>query len=126
MPPFIDAFHIARCFQDEGALWLFQEDCDPSQGMRKDGLAKATKDANWITNLKHPAQSPDPKHYGRHLEYIKGTFAPADIQFRMLKGIEEEWDRITLDEIRAHIRCMPGRCERVAKSGGKPIKDAMW
>jgi transposase len=27
--------------------------------MRKDGLARKLKDANWITNLTHPAQSPD-------------------------------------------------------------------
>jgi transposase len=32
---------------------------DPSYGMRKEGLAKKLKDANWITNLIHPARSPD-------------------------------------------------------------------
>lgn len=44
LPTFIDAIHIACCFQDEGAPWLLQEDGDPSHGMRKDGLAKAMKD----------------------------------------------------------------------------------
>ena len=57
LPIYIEAIHKAR-LRDAGP-WLFQEDGDPSHGIRKDGLARKLKDANWITNLTHPAQSPD-------------------------------------------------------------------
>jgi hypothetical protein len=57
LPVYIEAIQKAR-LQDPGP-WLLQEDGDPSHGMRKQGLAHKLKQENWITNLKHPAQSPD-------------------------------------------------------------------
>ena len=42
------------------------------------------------------------------------------------EAIQEEWDKITLEEIRARIRDMPRRCDLLVKTGGKAIKSAMW
>jgi hypothetical protein len=53
LPVYIDTIQKAR-MRDPGP-WLFQEDGDPSHGIRKEGLARRLKDKNWITNLKHPA-----------------------------------------------------------------------
>ena len=36
-----------------------QENSDPSHGIWKEGLATQLKEANWVINIKHPAQSPD-------------------------------------------------------------------
>jgi hypothetical protein len=40
--------------------------------------------------------------------------------------LQEEWDRVTMEEIRARIREMPGRCKSLAKTGGLPIKSDLW
>ncbi len=40
--------------------------------------------------------------------------------------ILEEWDRITMEEIRARISEMPWRCEQLVEFGGKPIKSELW
>lgn len=69
---YIDAINKARP-RDAGP-WLFQEDGDPSHGIMKEGLAKRLKDVNWITNLKHPAQSPDLNPV-EALEHYEGTAA---------------------------------------------------
>jgi len=59
LPLYIKAINNARCYYDEQAHWLLMEDRDPSHGMKKRSVARELKDANWITNLKHPAQSLD-------------------------------------------------------------------
>ena len=44
-----------------------------------------------------------------------------------LKAIlQEEWAKITMDEVRARISEMPERCKSLYKTGGKPIKSALW
>ena len=53
LPVYIDAIQRARS-RDPGP-WLFQEDRDPSHGIRKKGLAQQFKEDNGIKNLKHPA-----------------------------------------------------------------------
>jgi hypothetical protein len=57
LPIYVNTIQKAR-IRDAGP-WLFQEDGDPSYGIRKRGLAQQLKEDNWIVNLKYPAQSPD-------------------------------------------------------------------
>ena len=57
MPVYIDALHHARLKYDEN--FLLVEDGDPSHGMKRPGLARQQKDANWVLNLVHPPNSPD-------------------------------------------------------------------
>ncbi|KAG4440976.1 hypothetical protein IFR05_003540 [Cadophora sp. M221] len=57
LPIYIEEVSKLR-LRDEKSVYL-QEDRDPSHSMRKQGLAKAFKDANWVVNHIHPAQSPD-------------------------------------------------------------------
>ena len=42
------------------------------------------------------------------------------------EALQEEWDKITIDQIRDRITDMPRRCALVAKSGGKPIRGNKW
>jgi hypothetical protein len=57
LPIYIDAVNKARLRDPQ--CWLLQEDNDPSHGSKKEGLAQQLKQANWIDNIIHPAQSPD-------------------------------------------------------------------
>jgi len=40
--------------------------------------------------------------------------------------LQEEWNKITLEEIRERIAEMPERCQRLVNTGGAPIKGAKW
>jgi len=59
LPIYIEAVNNACCYHNKQAYWLLIEDRDLSYRMKKHSIACKLKDANWITNLKHPAQSPD-------------------------------------------------------------------
>lgn len=44
-----------------------------------------------------------------------------------LKGIiQDEWSKITMEEVRRRISDMPRRCKLVVETGGKAIKTAQW
>ncbi|KAH6666704.1 hypothetical protein B0J14DRAFT_490939, partial [Halenospora varia] len=40
--------------------------------------------------------------------------------------IQYEWDKITIQKIRTRIDEMLGRCKKLIKSGGGPIKSDLW
>ena len=128
LPHYIDAIQFHRIYRNKGINWLLQEDGDPSHGIKKQGLAREVKDANWITNLIHPAQSPDLNPIEGIWNIIKQRLEYRifynDEEFKI--AIQEEWDRITLEDIRKCIRDMPRRCDLLIKTGGQPIKSALW
>lgn len=104
--------------------WLLQEDGDPSHDMRKRGLAQEYKERHNIQNLTHPAQSPD-------LNPIEGIWSIIKQRLRrkifnseedMKEALQQEWDKITLEEIRHRIADMPRRCAELIRSNGKPIR----
>ena len=126
LPVYIEAVQKQRLALNQ--LVYLQEDGDPSHGIRKAGLAKQLKDANWIVNHQHPAQSPD-------LNLIEAIWNIIKQRLRrrvfysdeeMKKALQEEWDKITLQEIRSRISDMPSRCARLIKTGGNAIKEAKW
>jgi len=87
------------------------------------GLAAKIKDDNCIGSLIRPQQSPD-------LNLIEGVWniLKPRICRRTWRTIEElkailqeEWSKITMEEVRRRIREMPERCEKLIKSGGGPI-----
>ena len=108
--------------------WYLQEDGDPSHGMRKEGLARSYKQKHGIKNLTHPTQSPDLNPIEAYWNIIKQRLrrrlfhSKEDIK----AAIQDEWDKITIKEIRDRIKDMPRRCIRVKNNGGKPIKTAKW
>jgi len=126
LPVYIDAIQKAR-MRDPGP-WLFQEDGDPLHGMRKEGLAKRLKDENWITNLKHPAQSPDLNPIEAIWNIIKQRLRRRIFysEEELKQALQEEWSKVTMIEVRTRISQMPGRCARLVRNGGGPIKTALW
>jgi len=127
LPVYINAIQNLR-IQHTGfpGSWLFQEDGDPSHGMKKAGLAQKLKDANWISNLVHPPQSPDLNPIEAIWNILK-----QQVRRRIWKDIEElkailqeEWSKITMQEVRARIQDMPRRCKLLVETGGAAIKSA--
>jgi len=126
LPVYTHAIQRARLRDPQP--WVFQEDNDPSHGTRKRGLATCFKEANWIDSFVHPPQSPD-------LNPMEGVWniLKQRVRRRTWKNLEElkevlqdEWSKITMQEIRARISEMPQRCQDLIKSGGGPIKSELW
>ena len=126
LPIYVQAIESMREIDDKP--WLLQEDGDPSHGMRKYGLAQEYKDAHGIQNLSHPAQSPDCNPIESIWAIIKQRLRRRifDSEEEMKEALQEEWDRITMQEIRDRIADMPRRCAELQKSGGKPIRGNQW
>lgn len=126
LPIYCDAVEKMRLIDDKP--WLLQEDGDPSHGMRKEGLAQEFKIAHNIKNLKHPAQSPDLNPIESIWNIIKQRLRRRifDSEEEMKQGIQEEWDKITLEEIRHRIADMPRRCAELMRSNGGPIRGNKW
>jgi hypothetical protein len=129
LPVYIEAISKARL--RDSKPWVLQEDNDPSHGNDPRslyGLAAKLKDDNWIPYLTHPPQSPD-------LNPIEACWNIIKIRIRKrtwrtleeLKAIlQEEWDRVTMEEIRARISEMPQRCKDLVEHGGKALKSDLW
>ncbi len=49
-----------------------------------------------------------------------------DSNEEMKEALLEEWDKITLEEIRKRIGSMPERCQHLKYTKGRPIKRALW
>jgi hypothetical protein len=106
----------------------FARGWDPSHGMRKEGLARQLKDLHSIVNLKHSAQSPDLNLIEAIWNIIKQRLRRrifySDEEVK--EALQEEWSKITMEEVRKRILDMPGLCLRLTKNGGKAIKTALW
>lgn len=132
LPTYIKAIQKLRIYGpastgDEGD-WLFQEDGDPSHGLKTKGLAQQLKDSNWVTNLPHPAQSPDlnPQEAVWNIlkQRVRQRIWHSEEELKAI--LQEEWSLITMEEVRARISEMPRRCKLLVKYKGKPIRSALW
>ena len=131
LPIYVKAIQNARV-QDIGHNcthdWILQEDGDPSHGKRKFGMAQKLKQGNWIPNLIHPAQSPDLNPIEAVWNILKQRVCRRTWRtLEELKMIlQEEWSKITMQEIQSRILEMPERCRTLVKTGGAPIKSSLW
>ncbi|PQE03489.1 Transposable element Tc3 transposase protein [Rutstroemia sp. NJR-2017a BBW] len=83
--------------------------------MRKAGLAEEYRRVYGVQNLQHPAQSPG-------LNSIEGIWAIIkqrlrerifDSEDEMKQALQEEWDKITMEEICHRIYDMSRRCSEL-------------
>jgi hypothetical protein len=99
LPIYMSEIHECRLLHDRSCT--LQEDNDPNHGTRSAvNIVRSCKARNWITVS------------CRNVTELK-------------RIILEEWDKITMDEIRARIKEMPDRCKKVAIDG-KAIKSDLW
>ena len=126
LPLYCQAIESMRSIDDKP--WLLQEDGDPSHGMRKRGQAQEYKEAHNIQNLVHPAQSPDLNPIEGIWNIIKQRLRRRifDSEQEMKDALQEEWDKITIEEIQDRIADMPRRCAELVRCSGKPIRGNKW
>ena len=116
---------------EQGQNCVLQQDNDNSHGTRsRDNLCTQFLWEHHIKTFGHPPQSPD-------LNPIEGVWNILKQRVRkrwfdwhtadeFKQVILEEWDKITIFEIRARIAEMPARCQLVVQSNGWPCKSALW
>jgi hypothetical protein len=129
LPNYIKAIINLRDGNDPWAHpWLLMEDGDPSHGMRKPGLAHYLKAKDWIPNLMHPAQSPDLNPMEAVWNILKQRMRKRvwETEEELREVLQDEWSKITIEEVRRRIADMPRRCKLLVKTDGKPIKTARW
>ena len=132
LPFYIDAIHLLRTEADAlGAWpseWYLQEDGDPSHGIKSSGLATEAKKKAWVANLQHPAQSPDLNPIEACWNILKQRVRQRvwRSQAELREVVQDEWSKITMQEVRARIAEMPERCKILASNSGKPVKSSLW
>ena len=86
------------------------------------------KKANWIDNLVYPPQSPDlnPMEACWNILKQRARRRVWNTLDELKEILQDEWSKITMQEIRARISDMPRRCKLLVETGGKAIKSAQW
>jgi transposase len=125
------AEEINRHRIQEGLDCIFQQDNDPSHGTRsEDNLPKRFLIQNWITSYLHPPQSPDLNPIEAIWNILKQRVRQRFFNWHSIEALKqivlEEWDRISMAEIRARIVEMPERCKHVIQGNGFPVKSSLW
>ena len=135
LPDYCERVNWLRIMYGRG---IPQEDGDSSHGKIRskedeaagvENIATQLKNDNWIETLEHPAQSPDLNPIEAIWNLLNERVHQRDWrdQYELRTVIEEEWKRITLEEIRARIAEMPWRCRMLRESNStKLIKSKLW
>lgn len=127
LPGHIEKVHELRLKYGQGIL---MEDGDPSHGKKSGpaGQANQLREANWVETLQHPAQSHDlnPKEGIWNMHKARVHRRRRRNKAELLQVIWEEWEAITMYEVRARIAEMPARCRQLVETGGKRIKSKLW
>lgn len=102
--------------------YMLQVDEDSSHGKRKHGLAQQLRDQHNIKSITHPAQSPDLNPQEACWDILKQRIRRCTWRTieELKRLLQEEWDKIMIDEVRARIAEMPGRCNKLV------IKSDLW
>jgi hypothetical protein len=109
--------------------FYLQEDNDPSHGNKSSNNPSAhLKHEADLLILTHPAQSPDLNPIKACWQIVKqrlrGRTWRTVAEFK--EAIQQEWDNVTIAQIRRRIREMPWRCKRVQELQGERIRSSLW
>ena len=106
--------------------WILLEDNDNSHGTRgnKDNKCKQAKQRLGIQYESNPPESPDLNPIETIWRTIKQRLKNRGLILdptELRRAIEEEWDKITLEEINEAINSMPKRVAAINERDGLPI-----
>jgi len=117
--------------REQGIACILQQDNDNSHGTRSvDNLVTQFLHLYYITIFDHPPQSPDLNPIEGVWNILKQRVRKGwfdwHIQDEFKQVVQDEWDKITIFEIRARIAEMKVRCEMVIQEHGWPYKSELW
>lgn len=120
---------LERMKESYGRDFEFEEDGDPSHGMRTSNnkAAQLRKQHNIIQH-KHPAESPDFSPIEAMWLIIKERLRGRKWATReaFVDDIYAEWRHITIAQIRRRISEMAGRMVKIQHNGGERIRSKVW
>lgn len=89
---------------------------------------KQFKEANWIKTSMHPPQSPDlnPSEFIWNILKQRVKRRHFNNVDQLKQFLCEEWEAISINEIRRRITEMPDRCKKLIETGGQRIKSDRW
>jgi hypothetical protein len=108
---------------------LLQEDNDNSHDTRsKDNIVLRCKQINWLKTLSHSSQSSDINSFESVWNILKQRARRRQWRTvaKLKKVLLNEWDNISMKEIRSRISEMPERCSKLIETDEKVIKSARW
>jgi hypothetical protein len=124
---YANLIHETRIYHDRRDI--LQEDNDNSHDTRsKDNIVLRCKQINWLETLSHSSQSSDlnPTESVWNMLKQRARRRQWRTVAKLKKMLLNEWDNITMKEIRSRISEMPERCSKLIETGGKAIKSARW
>ena len=91
-------------------------------------VVKQLKDNNWIPVLIYSIQSPDLNPIEAIWNILKQRVQRQrwDDLEQLKEILQNEWSKISMEEIRVRIAEMPSRCRTLANSDGKAIRSSLW
>jgi len=126
-------FYVAEIqeHQAQGLHCQLLQDNDPSHGTRsEDNLVQQYLRNHLIQVFDHPAQSPDLNPIEGVWNILKERVRRRYFNWHTLEEFKqvilEEWDKITLAEIRVRIVELPDRYKAIVASNGFPFKSKLW
>jgi hypothetical protein len=127
LPVYANLINEDRVLRDR--YCLLEEDNDNSHETRsKDNIVVRFKAVNWISTLSHPPQSTDLNPSEAVWNILKQRIKRR--QWRTLAELKQmmlnEWDKITMNQIRNRIADMPRRCKILTENDGEAIKGGKW
>ncbi|KAF2245253.1 hypothetical protein BU26DRAFT_433851, partial [Trematosphaeria pertusa] len=120
--------HLPR---EQRYTWYIVEDSDPSHGNKNSASLPAIyRQEHGLPLLDHPPNSCD-------LSVIEGVFnilkerakerlSECNTIQEVKDLLQDEWSKITQDEIQRRIIELPWRCGQVARDGEKRVKSRLW
>lgn len=120
---------LERMKEKYGYDFELVEDGDPSHGMRtSNNMAARLRQAHGIVTHKHPAESPDFSPIEAMWLIIKERLRGRKWSSRehFVREIFQEWDNITIEQIRKRVSEMPGRMIKIQNNGGERIRSKVW
>ena len=127
LPFYIDAVTRHKTEQPEKP-WKLLEDGDSSHCIIRRGLTRQIKDEAGIENFPQPSNSPDLNAKEGILNMLKCRVRQRvwNTTKDMKEVIQDEWHKITQDEIRKYIDELPDRYYKVCQARGHPIRTDLW
>lgn len=129
LPVYCKAVNQLRSqYSKSGAPWQLMEDNDSSHGHGSEGIATQYKQSHNVTTMWHPGNSPDLNPIEACWGILKQRVRKRswDNIEQLKEVMQDEWGKISMDEVRKRIGAMQWRAQELIKRDGTMIRADGW